>query len=41
MTSHMFFMIDGWNVPHHILNDYCFQQLVYNNFNTISHFFIY
>jgi len=35
MISHMSFMIDGWNVPHHVLNDY-----VDNDFRAISHFSI-
>jgi hypothetical protein len=26
----MSFMINGWNVPHHVLNDYCSKQLVHH-----------
>ncbi len=46
MISHMSFMTNEWNVPHHwhiivphhILNDHCFQQFVYNDFRAICHF---
>ncbi len=44
--SHMSFMNNEWNVPHHwniimphhVLNDYYFWQLVRNDFRVISHF---
>jgi hypothetical protein len=38
MISHMSFMINGWNVPHHVLNDYCPKELVHNNYRAIKHF---
>ncbi len=25
-------------VPHHLLNDYCLKQLIYNDFTVINHF---
>jgi hypothetical protein len=41
MISHMFLMIDGWNVPHHVLNDYYSKHLIHNDFRAINHFCIY
>jgi len=46
MISHMSFMINEWNVPHHwhiilphhVINDYCSQQLICNDFRDISLF---
>jgi hypothetical protein len=46
MISDMSFMTNEWNVPHHwhvivphhVLNDYCPQQFVRNDFRAISHF---
>jgi hypothetical protein len=38
MTSHMSFMINGWYLPHDVLNDYCFKQFVCNDFRAIGHF---
>jgi hypothetical protein len=41
MTSHMSFMTNGWNVPHHVLNDYCLKQFVCNDFKAIILFVFY
>jgi hypothetical protein len=38
MISHMSFMINEWNVPHHVLNDYYCQWLVHNDFKAMNHF---
>jgi hypothetical protein len=43
IISHMSFMINEWNVshhghiivPYHVLNDYCLQQFVHNDFRII------
>jgi len=31
MISYMSFMTNGWNMPHHVLNDYYFKEFVYND----------
>jgi hypothetical protein len=41
MISYMFFMINGLYLSHHVLNDYCPKQLIFNDFKAISHFFLY
>jgi len=40
MTSHMSFMTNGQYLPHHVLNDYRFKQLVRNDFRAISYFYL-
>jgi hypothetical protein len=35
----MFFFYNGWNVPHHILNDYYLKQFVCNDFKAIKFYF--
>jgi hypothetical protein len=39
MVSHMSFMTNEWNVPHHVLNDYCPQRLVCDDFKAIIIFY--
>jgi hypothetical protein len=40
MISHMYFVTNQWNVPHHwhIIDTACPKQFVRNDFKTINHF---
>jgi len=47
IISHMSFMINQWNVPHHVLNNDCFKYnsfrmtlgilIIFFNYSTINH----
>jgi len=39
MISHKSFMTNGWNVPHHVLNNYCPKEFIRIDFRDNSHFY--